>query len=96
MAARASNDSNLDDDNGQSDALIQQRIVSSSIQMIVANAAGKGGRAATGGETEVVENLQARSPGLPFRHAEVACTVLLGERYPRPMQLSCSSRTYWP
>ncbi len=51
MAARASVDSNLDGDDGQPDALIQQQIVSPSIQMIVADAAGNGGRAETGGET---------------------------------------------
>jgi hypothetical protein len=45
MAARASNNSNLDGDDGQPDALIQQQIVTPSIQMIVANAAGTGDRA---------------------------------------------------
>ena len=45
MAARASDNSNLDGDDGQPDALIQQGIVSLSIQMIVANAAGTGDRA---------------------------------------------------
>jgi len=45
MATRACNDSNLDGDVSQPNASIQQRIVSPSIQMIVANAAGTGGRA---------------------------------------------------
>jgi hypothetical protein len=49
MVARASKDSNLNGDDGQANAPIQQQIVSLSIQMIVANAAGKGGRAKTGG-----------------------------------------------
>ncbi len=49
MAARASSDSNLDGDDGQPDAPIQQQIVSPSIQMIVVNAAGNRGRAEMGG-----------------------------------------------
>jgi hypothetical protein len=56
MVAKASEDSNLDGDDGQPNAPIQQRIVSPFIQMIVADVAGKGGRAETRGETEVVEN----------------------------------------
>ncbi len=57
MVARASGNSNLDGDDGQPDAPIQQRIVSPSIPMIMADAAGTGGKAVTGGATEVVENL---------------------------------------
>ncbi len=49
MATRASGDSNLDGDDGQPDAPIQQRIVSPSIPMIVADAAGNGGRVERGG-----------------------------------------------
>jgi hypothetical protein len=45
MAARASKDSNLDGNDGQPDAPIQQQIVSPSIQMIMADAAGNKGRA---------------------------------------------------
>ncbi len=52
MAARASGNSNLDGDYGQPDAPIQQQIVSPSIQMIVADAAGNGGRVETGGATK--------------------------------------------
>ncbi len=52
MAARASNNSNLDGDDGQPNVPIQQQIVPRSIQMIVANAAGNIGRAETGGETK--------------------------------------------
>jgi hypothetical protein len=59
MAARASGDSNHDGDDGQPDAPIQQQIGFPSIQMIMADAAGNGGRVATGGATEVVENLPA-------------------------------------
>jgi hypothetical protein len=63
MAARASNNNNLDGDDGQPNAPIQQRIVSPSTEMIVPDAAGKGGRADTGRETEVVEkSSSAMSP----------------------------------
>ncbi len=50
MAARGSDNSNLNNDDGQPNAPIQQQIISPSIQIIVANAAGRKGRAETGGE----------------------------------------------
>jgi hypothetical protein len=50
-------DNNLNGDDGQPYAPIQQQIVSPSIQMIVADAAGIGGRAETGGETKGKELL---------------------------------------
>jgi hypothetical protein len=50
MVARAGGDSNLNGYDGQPDALIQQQIISPSIQMIVADAAGNGGRAKMGGQ----------------------------------------------
>ena len=64
MVVRASNDSDLDGDDGQPNAPIQQQKVSPSIQMIVANAAGKGGRVETGGGTKVGEGgEEARAAG---------------------------------
>jgi hypothetical protein len=49
IVARVSGDSNLNGDDGQPDAPIQQQIVSPSIPMIVADAAGNWGRVETGG-----------------------------------------------
>jgi hypothetical protein len=49
MVARVSDDSNLDGDDGQLNAPIQQQIFLPSIQMIMVNAAGKGGREEMGG-----------------------------------------------
>jgi hypothetical protein len=49
MVARTSGNTHLDGDDGQPDTPIQQQIGSPSIQMIVADAAGNGGRAERGG-----------------------------------------------